>query len=67
VDRLPVRRINGGIQSQETQRRLIAACGATEVSDIDCDHSAARSRPRGLAEVLDGVAALYDDPHASLG
>jgi pimeloyl-ACP methyl ester carboxylesterase len=61
-----IRPLHDAIQSAEMQQRLIAACGATEVIDIDSDHSPARSRPHELAEVLDGIAALYDDPCASL-
>jgi pimeloyl-ACP methyl ester carboxylesterase len=61
-----IRPLNDAIQSEEMQQRLIAACRATDVIDIDSDHSPARSRPHELAKLLDGIAARYDDPRASL-
>jgi pimeloyl-ACP methyl ester carboxylesterase len=61
-----IRPLKDAIQSAEMQQQLIAACGATDVIDIDSDHTPARSRPHELARLLDGIAALYDDPRARL-
>jgi pimeloyl-ACP methyl ester carboxylesterase len=49
------------IQPRPLQEQLIAASGAAEVVDLDCDHTPALSLPGDLAAVLDSVAARYDD------
>jgi hypothetical protein len=46
---------------RDVQQRLIEACAASEVIDIDTGHNAARSAPVELAGILDEIADRY--PH----
>jgi pimeloyl-ACP methyl ester carboxylesterase len=55
-----IRPLRDPIQTPEMQTRLIAACAATAVIDIDADHTPARTNPSVLASLLDGIAAGYD-------
>jgi pimeloyl-ACP methyl ester carboxylesterase len=56
-----VRCLRDAIQPRTLQAELIAASGADEVIDLDCDHTPALSVPGELATILDSVAARYDD------
>ena len=47
------------IQPPELQARLVSAARATEVVELDADHTPALSRPVELAAVLNGVTARY--------
>jgi pimeloyl-ACP methyl ester carboxylesterase len=55
-----VRCLRDAIQPRSLQAQLIAASGADEVVDLDCDHTPALSAPEELAVVLDAVAERYD-------
>ena len=44
---------------RDVQQRLIEACAASEVIDIDTGHNAARSAPVELAAILDEIADRY--------
>ncbi len=56
-----VRCLRDSIQPRSLQAQLIAASGATEVVDLDCDHTPALSAPAELAAWLDAIAARHDD------
>ena len=43
----------------DVQQRLIEACAASEVIDIDSGHTPARDAPREMAAILDEIAARY--------
>ncbi|HUP76590.1 MAG TPA: alpha/beta hydrolase [Acidimicrobiales bacterium] len=43
----------------DVQQRLIEACAASEVIDIDSGHTPARDAPRELARILDEIASRY--------
>jgi pimeloyl-ACP methyl ester carboxylesterase len=47
-----IRPLRDSLQPREVQDRLIAASGATQVLDIDTDHTPAREDPDGLAALL---------------
>jgi pimeloyl-ACP methyl ester carboxylesterase len=47
------------LQTPDRQARLVAASGATEVLDIDTDHTPARDDPAALAALLEAIAARY--------
>ncbi len=54
-----VRPLGDQLQTREMQARLIAAAQASEVIDLDADHTPARSAPEALAGVLDEIAARH--------
>jgi pimeloyl-ACP methyl ester carboxylesterase len=54
-----VRPLRDKHQPPDVQQRLIDACGASEVIDIDSGHTPARSAPGELARILDEIAARY--------
>jgi pimeloyl-ACP methyl ester carboxylesterase len=60
VPRTFVRCLRDPIQPRTLQAELIAASGADEVIDLDCDHTPALSAPDELAALLDEVAGRYD-------
>ena len=67
IGRTFVRCLNDPIQPRTLQDRLISACGATEVFDIDSGHTPAQDAPEVLAEILDGILdALRDDAATSV-
>jgi hypothetical protein len=67
IGRTFVRCLNDPIQSRTLQDRLISACGATEVFDVDSGHTPAQDAPEVLAEILDGILdALRDDAATSV-
>jgi pimeloyl-ACP methyl ester carboxylesterase len=51
-----VRCTRDSIQNPAMQQRLIDASGATDVRDIDTDHTPARDDPAALAALLDDIA-----------
>lgn len=55
-----VRCLRDAIQPRALQAQLIAASGAAEVVDLDCDHTPALSAPDELAALLDVIAARHD-------
>jgi pimeloyl-ACP methyl ester carboxylesterase len=57
-----VRCTRDSIQSPEMQQRLIVASGATDVRDIDTDHTPARDDPAALAALLDDIARSVAAP-----
>ncbi|HKA05469.1 MAG TPA: alpha/beta hydrolase [Acidimicrobiales bacterium] len=57
-----VRCLRDPIQPRSLQAQLIAASGAAEVVDLDCDHTPALSAPDELAALLDAIAARHDTP-----
>jgi hypothetical protein len=57
-----VRCLRDAIQPRSLQAQLIAASGAEEVVDLDCDHTPALSAPDELATVLDAIAGRHDGP-----
>ena len=52
-----VRCLRDQLQSRDVQDRLIAACAATDVREIDTGHTPARDDPAALAAMLDEIAA----------
>lgn len=57
VKRTFVRLLRDNTASRVMQDRMIANLGSTDQAVIDTDHLAMLSRPRELAEVLNGIAA----------
>jgi pimeloyl-ACP methyl ester carboxylesterase len=53
-----VRCLRDSLQTPDRQARLIAASGATQVLDIDTDHTPAREDPAALAALLDDIARV---------
>ena len=51
-----VRCLRDSLQTPDRQARLIAASGATQVLDIDTDHTPAREDPAALAALLNDLA-----------
>jgi pimeloyl-ACP methyl ester carboxylesterase len=67
IGRTFVRCLNDPIQSRALQDRLISACGATQVLDIDSGHTPAQDAPEVLAGILDGILdAVSSDGARSL-
>jgi pimeloyl-ACP methyl ester carboxylesterase len=60
VARTFIRCMSDPIQTPAMQERLMAASGATEIIEIDADHTPARSQPDELAALLESIAARYD-------
>ena len=56
-----VRPLRDQHHSHDVQQRLIEACAASEVIDIDSGHTPARDAPHELARILDEIADRY--PH----
>ena len=56
-----VRPLRDQHHSRDVQQRLIEACAASEVIDIDSGHTPARDAPHELARILDEIADRY--PH----
>ena len=56
-----VRPLRDKHHTRDVQQRLIDACAATEVIDIDSGHTPSRSAPVELARILDEIADRY--PH----
>ena len=56
-----VRPLRDKHHTREVQQRLIDACAASEVIDIDSGHTPSRSAPIELARILDEIADRY--PH----
>jgi pimeloyl-ACP methyl ester carboxylesterase len=54
-----VRPLHDEHHSHDVQRRLIDACRATEVIDIDSGHTPARVAPVEFARILDDIAGRY--------
>ena len=54
-----VRPLRDRQQPPDVQQRLIDACGASEVIDIDSGHTPARDAPGELARILDEIADRY--------
>jgi pimeloyl-ACP methyl ester carboxylesterase len=52
-----VRPLRDSLQSPDRQTDLIAAARATQVLDIDTDHTPARENPEALAALLNRIAA----------
>jgi pimeloyl-ACP methyl ester carboxylesterase len=52
-----VRPRRDSLQTPEVQERLVAASGATQVLDIDTDHTPARDDPEGLAALLSAIVS----------
>lgn len=59
VPRTWIRCLRDALQPRPLQDRLIANAGATEVLEIDADHTPAVSRPAELAALLDGIVGRY--------
>jgi pimeloyl-ACP methyl ester carboxylesterase len=56
-----VRPLRDKHHSPDVQQRLIEACAASEVIDIDSGHTPSRDAPRELARILDEIAGRYPD------
>ena len=56
-----VRPLRDNHHPRDVQQRLIEACAASEVIDIDSGHTPARDAPREMARILDEIASRY--PH----
>ncbi|MEO5839854.1 MAG: alpha/beta hydrolase [Acidimicrobiales bacterium] len=54
-----VRPLRDTHQPRDVQQRLIEACAATEVIDIDSGHTPARNAPVEFARILDEIAGRY--------
>ena len=54
-----VRPLRDKHHSRDVQQRLIEACAASEVIDIDSGHTPSRDAPREMARILDEIAARY--------
>jgi pimeloyl-ACP methyl ester carboxylesterase len=57
-----VRPLRDKHHTREVQQRLIEACEATEVVDIDSGHTPARDAPKEMARILDEIADRYPAP-----
>ena len=56
-----VRPLRDQHHSRDVQQRLIEACAASEVIDIDSGHTPARDAPHELARILDEIADRHPD------